>query len=181
MLKRLLMGLAVLLVCAVGLVWFSGRGCFGRHEGPGEVTELPRPSAVVSQRTVDVASAAETIGVEKPKQILFGDFHVHTTVSFDAFLSSLPMSQGEGAHPQADACDFARYCSALDFWSITDHAEGLTARNWEETLESMRQCNQVAADPKNPDTVAFVGWEWTQVGTTPEDHYGHKNVILGHT
>ncbi len=181
MLKRLLMGLAVLLVCAVGLVFASGRGCFGRHEGPGEVTEVPRPSAVVSERTVDVASAAETIGVEKPKQILFGDFHVHTTVSFDAFISSLPMSQGEGAHPQADACDFARYCSALDFWSITDHAEGLTARNWEETLESMRQCNQVAADPKNPDTVAFVGWEWTQVGTTPEDHYGHKNVILGHT
>ncbi len=181
MLKRLLTGVAVLLVCAVGLVFASGRGCFGRHEGPGKVTEEPRPSAVVSQRTGDVASAADTIGVQKPKQILFGDVHVHTTVSFDAFISSLPMSQGEGAHPQADACDFARYCSALDFWSITDHAEGLTARNWAETLESMRQCNQVAADPKNPDTVAFVGWEWTQVGNTPEDHYGHKNVILGHT
>jgi len=180
MLKRSLMGLAVLLVCAAGLVFASGRGCFGRHEGPGDVTEMPRPSAVVSQRTVDVASAAETIGVEKPKQILFGDVHVHTTVSFDAFISSLPISQGEGAHPQADACDFARYCSALDFWSITDHAEGLTARNWKETLESIRQCNQVAADPENPDTVAFVGWEWTQVGTTPENHYGHKNVILAH-
>jgi hypothetical protein len=45
----------------------------------------------------------------------------------------------------------------------------------------MRQCNRVAEDPENPDTVAFVGWEWTQVGTTPEDHYGHKNVILAHT
>jgi len=181
MLKRSLTGLAVLLVCAAGLVFASGRGCFGRHEGPGEVTQMPRPSAVLSQRTVDLASAAETIGVAKPKQILFGDVHVHTTVSFDAFISSLPMSQGEGAHPQADACDFARYCSALDFWSLTDHAEGLTARNWKETLESMRQCNRVAADPENPDTVGFVGWEWTQVGTAPENHYGHKNVILAHT
>jgi hypothetical protein len=181
MLKRSLMGLAVLLVCAAGLVFATGRGCFGRHEGPGDVTEVPRPADVVRERTADVESAAETIGAERAKQILFGDFHVHTTVSFDAFISSLPISQGEGAHPQADACDFARYCSALDFWSITDHAEGLTGRNWEETLESMRQCNAVAGDPENPDTVAFVGWEWTQVGTTPENHYGHKNVILGRT
>ena len=110
MLKRLLMGLVVLVVCAVGLVFFSGRGCFGRHEGPGEVTKVPRPAAVTTESAVDVESAAQAIGVEKPKQILFGDFHVHTTVSFDAFISSLPMSQGEGAHPQADACDLARYC-----------------------------------------------------------------------
>jgi hypothetical protein len=141
---------------------------------------VPRPAAVVTERAVDLSSAAEAIGVARAKQILFGDFHVHTTVSFDAFLSSLPMAQGEGAHPQADACDFARYCSALDFWSISDHAEGLTPRNWKETLESMRQCNAVAGDPNDPDTVAFVGWEWTQVGTTPDDHYGHKNVILAH-
>jgi len=173
--------LSVLVALAIGLVFLSGRGVFGRHEGPGEITEVQRPPAVVRERAADVETAARSIGVEKPKQILFGDFHVHTTVSFDAFMTSLPMSQGEGAHPQADACDFARYCSALDFWSITDHAEGLTARNWEETLESMRQCNQVAGDPANPDTVAFVGWEWTQVGTTPENHYGHKNVILGQT
>ena len=38
-----------------------------------------------------------------------------------------------------------------------------------------------AGDGANPDTVAFLGWEWTQVGTTPENHYGHKNVVLAHT
>jgi len=181
MLKRLLMGVVVLVVCVAGLSFLSGQGCFGRHEGPGEVTQAPRPAAVVAERAADIEAAGEAIGVARAEQILFGDLHVHTTVSFDAFISSLPMAQGEGTHPQADACDFARYCSALDFWSLTDHAEGLTPRNWEETLESARQCNAVAGDGDNPDTVTFVGWEWTQVGTTPDNHYGHKNVILAHT
>jgi hypothetical protein len=26
--------------------------------------------------------------------------------------------------------------------------------------------------------VSFLGWEWTQIGTTPENHFGHKNVVL---
>jgi hypothetical protein len=86
--------------------------------------------------------------------------------------------QGDGVHPPADACDFARFCSALDFWSITDHAEGLTEAHWKETKDSIRQCNALAGDAANPDVVAYLGWEWTQIGQTRETHYGHKNVIF---
>src|SRR5207249_3312042 len=149
-------------------------GCRGRHEEPGTPTRTPVPAPAVAARAVPPARAAT-------KQILFGDLHVHTTFSADAFIASLPMLQGEGVHPPADACDFARFCSALDFWSINDHAEAVSPRHWQETKESIRQCNAVAGDPHDPDLVAFLGWEWTQVETTPADHYGHKNVIFRDT
>jgi hypothetical protein len=126
-------------------------------------------------------SAADDVAPLPPaarKSILFGDLHVHTSVSMDAFLMSLPIAGGEGAHPAADACDFARYCSALDFWSINDHAESITPQLWRESLESIRQCNAVAGSTKDPDLVSYLGWEWTQVGATPEEHWGHRNVIL---
>jgi hypothetical protein len=167
----------LVVIVGLGLVAIAG-GWLGRHEGPGELTEQPIPPALVAARTALQSSMARGLGIAEPKQILFGDLHVHTTVSSDAFLFSLPMLSGEGAHPQGDACDFARYCAALDFWSITDHAESLTQRRWRETIESVRQCNAVAGDAANPDVVSYLGWEWTQVGATPEAHYGHKNVIF---
>ena len=113
----------------------------------------------------------------KEKQILFGDTHVHTTYSTDAFLWSLPILNGEGPHPISDACDFARFCANLDFWVSTDHAEALTPRKWKSIKDAIRQCNE-PADPQDPDLVTFLGFEWTQVGSIAEDHYGHKNVMF---
>ncbi len=176
-------GIAVVgvLVLALGVFYGAGRGCFGGHEEPGEVTDTPLPRSVLAARASTQERAARDQGFLPGKQILFGDLHVHTTFSTDAYLISLPFMQGEGAHPPADACDYARHCSGLDFWSINDHAEASTPRHWRETVESIRQCNDVAGDPSDPDSVAFLGWEWTQVGTEPANHYGHKNVVLAHT
>jgi len=144
----------------------AGNGWFGTRYDRGIPTAKSRPFT------------RETANKTGSKQILFGDLHVHTTFSIDAFTLSLPIMSGEGAHPPADACDFARFCSALDFWSINDHAEALTPYHWKETKESIRQCNAISGDESNPDMVSFLGWEWTQVGTTRDNHYGHKNVIL---
>ncbi|MCP4003035.1 MAG: DUF3604 domain-containing protein [bacterium] len=149
----------------------------GLIEGPGRSKESLSAAA---QRQSDARReiAGQTGTVADSKTILFGDLHVHTTYSFDAFLYSLPVVNGEGAHPPADACDFARHCAALDFYALTDHAENLTSKHWQDVKESIRQCNARAGDPADPDLAAFTGFEWTQVGLTPEEHWGHKNVLF---
>ena len=143
-------------------VFISSSGLIGKLPKDGDLVFTPRP--------VDKSLLSE-------KQIFFGDLHVHTTFSQDAFLFSLPMLQGEGVHPPSDACNFARFCSSLDFFSITDHAEGMTKKMWEDSLESIRNCDAIS-DDNNKDLVVFAGWEWTQMGSSPDTHYGHKNVIL---
>src|SRR5262245_29378178 len=125
---------------ALALALVALAACRGKHEEPGTPTAKPLPAPVVAARTETQKKALDGLGVQQgQKQILFGDLHVHTTFSVDAFMRTLPLMQGEGAHPPADACDFARYCSDLDFWSINDHAEGITPAHWQETKESIRQ------------------------------------------
>jgi hypothetical protein len=177
--RLVLAALAAVLV-AVGLyVAAALLGGFGEHEGAGEPTAARMPAAVVAERAAAQHADASSLTVTPPaKQILFGDLHVHTTFSSDAFLASLPILQGEGAHPVSDACDYARFCSGLDFWSINDHAEASTPRRWQETQEAIRRCDALAGDAGDPDVVPFLGWEWSQVGATPAEHYGHKNVVL---
>ena len=178
MFKRAVPYTLITLVIIAALAAAIGAGILGRHEGPGTITGAAVPAAVIVDRASRQAAAREAMKVATPKDILFGDFHTHTTLSMDAFMTSLPFAVGEGSHPQADACDFARYCSALDFWSINDHAEFLTPRRWRETVESIRDCNARAGDAANPDVVAFLGWEWTNIGTNVDNHWGHKNVVL---
>jgi hypothetical protein len=169
-----LLGLALLLA----LLYAVGTGVFGEEWHAGVPTEATIPGEVLSQRERAQRVAASLAGEVAPRQILFGDLHVHSSFSTDAFFLALPLSGGDGARPVSDACDFARFCSALDFWSINDHDLALTPRRWRETVEAMRQCDAVSGEGAQPDVVPFLGWEWTQIGNTPENHWGHKNVVL---
>ncbi len=180
MTKRILLSIVLLAVLSYGVLYLLGSGLLGEDMRAGHPTQSPIPARVTRDRSDGQSRAARAAGVNEPRQILFGDLHVHTTFSVDAFMMSLPMSGGDGARPVSDACDFARYCSALDFWSINDHALALTPRRWNETVRAVRECNEVSGNPEEPDVAAFLGWEWTQVGSTPETHYGHKNVVLRH-
>jgi len=172
--------LVALIIIAAGLTagYYYLANLAGDTMHAGDPEGSVTPPEVVAAKIAAQEAAADALDVKEPKQILFGDLHVHTTFSTDAFLWALPMNSGPGAHPVADACDFARHCSAIDFWSITDHAEASTPRRWKEAKETIRQCNAVAGNPDDPDMVSFVGFEWTQVGQVPDEHYGHKNVIF---
>jgi Protein of unknown function (DUF3604) len=141
--------------------------CGGR-EREARIEGARKPDAVVA------TSAVGTSG----KLVLFGDLHVHTSYSWDGALGSLPLIGGEGSHPPADACDYARYCSNLDFFALTDHAESMLPERWAEEKQSIRECNARAGDAANPDLVAFTGFEWSQAGLTPEQHWGHRCVIF---
>lgn len=153
-------------------------GCDDRPREAGKIEGPRRSEEVLRARALSRAAVAKSLEAVADKQILFGDLHVHSTFSVDAFMYALPVFSGEGAHPPADACDFARYCAGLDFFSINDHAEGLSPQLWRDTVESIRDCNARAGDDANPDMVAFLGWEWTQTATAPEKHFGHNNVIF---
>jgi len=167
----------VLIAFTVAAAWFLSRG--GNDLPPGEVEGDMTPVPIVDARRAGQQAAHRGVGGNGTRQILFGDLHVHTTYSIDAFLYALPIfGEGNTAYPPAFACDFARHCSALDFFSINDHAEGLTPERWQATIDTLRSCEERAGDPANPDLVPFLGWEWTQVGATPDEHWGHKNVVL---
>ncbi|MEM9705975.1 MAG: DUF3604 domain-containing protein, partial [Pseudomonadota bacterium] len=173
--------IVILILLAAGFLGYRAydnavqTGALGKEREAGVPSGPATPAPVVLARQASIKDASPE-GVNK--QILFGDLHVHTTYSTDAFLWALPINQGKGVHPVADACDFARYCSAIDFWSITDHAEALTPIRWERTKEAIRQCQARSDSEENPDLISLLGFEWTQVGAIPDEHFGHKNVIF---
>ena len=108
--------------------------------------------ALARSRARACPRARRARGAPRPpaESILFGDLHVHSTVSSTAWREPAPAG-GDGTHPQADACDFARWCSGLDFFSLTDHAESLTPRIWQDTLASLRDCQARAGETGAPD------------------------------
>ena len=174
--------LAIVLVMAIAGLLFAlqlvGSGRLGSPVSGGTPTAERVPGAHVADRSERVRSAAASVDATEATQILFGDLHVHSGFSLDALAAGV--FTGGDPYTVADACDFARYCSQLDFWSINDHAMNSTPRRWRETIDAVRECDArgAAGGASPPDLVSYLGWEWTQMGTRPENHYGHKNVVL---
>ncbi|MBA2321235.1 MAG: DUF3604 domain-containing protein, partial [Deltaproteobacteria bacterium] len=136
------------------ILGFASAGC----GGGAEVPPVPAPPA---------------------PQIVFGDLHVHSTNSIDVYVLEAPILGGRGEVGPAAHCAFARHCSRLDFWAITDHQEGAPPSTWQESKDAVTLCNaQYGGDDPNPEMVSFAGFEWQQSSPDPETDWGHKNVLF---
>lgn len=172
MIRNLILAITTALLLVLAAAWLVGSAAFFDEQPAAEpVASIKSPNRSPQVQAPSRGNAERTL--------LFGDLHVHTSYSIDAALTDTPASKATPYTTPADACDFARYCAALDFWSINDHAEGLTPWQWQATGQALRNC-QAATDAHNPDMVSFLGWEWTQGSPEgqPGNHYGHKNVIF---
>ena len=155
----------------------------GSDVPPGKIEGPPKSSQYIYENDLKFYEAKDNLfqdsnDLTDEHLILFGDLHVHTTYSIDAFTLELPMMGLQGIHDSSMACDFARYCANLDFFSFNDHAESLTPEHWREQNKIVEQCN-ISNELENArDLTVFPGWEWTQIGTTPENNWGHRNVIF---
>ena len=75
-------------------------GC-GKPQDRGVIEGAPLPAAVMAEKSAMQRSSSTL--PPSDKEILFGDLHVHTTFSPDAFIMSVPLMGGSGLHPPADA------------------------------------------------------------------------------
>jgi hypothetical protein len=126
----------------------------------------------------DREPAAEIQLVPTP-QVVFGDLHVHSTNSVDVYVLNAPLLGGRGEVTPADHCQFARHCSRLDFWAITDHQEGAPPSAWAESKAAIQACNaQYGGYDQIPSMVSFAGFEWQQSAVDAPGDWGHKNVIF---
>ena len=94
MIRKLGFVLLLLLALVFVAVYTTGLGYYGEEGHAGEPSARAVSQAVIDFKTDTTRESALDVGVARPKQILFGDLHVHSTFSFDAFTLSLPMAGG---------------------------------------------------------------------------------------
>ena len=145
-------------------------GWYGVLYGPGAITRKTIPAEVVARRAAAKAEAAQAIGAGDKSSCSATPRSHHL---LDEFLWTLPVMGGEGAHPMADDCDIAR-SARRRIWR-SRHAEAITrASGATPKRPSRMQCRSGTAG--DPDVIAFLGWEWTQVGK-PATKLRHRRVL----
>ncbi len=128
---------------------------------------------------VDATTDGSGPAAEPWPAVYWGDLHTHSCNSIDVYIMNAPIVGGRGFVAPEDHCDFARFCSRIDFWTVTDHQTFSPLRHWDETLAAMAACDaQTGGDGPDPSLVTFAGYEWQQSAPAPTDNWGHRNVVF---
>lgn len=134
-------------------VYLAGRpwvamtaGTDGAWHATLDTTLAPNGPATIGLQQWPVAEGgAPTVEVtlDNPLQWYWGDIHSHTAVS-------------DGRLTPAAAYAYARDIAGIDFFSLTDHLEKISAEEWRECLRAAWEANDEGR------FVTFAGLEWTK-------------------
>jgi hypothetical protein len=136
MLRKILLGIAGLLVLGAAVAWFTvGRGMYDASQVFGRDT-APADYALQDDSRVSAPSPEPHV-MQPPnprKNVYWGDTHVHTHESFDATLFGTTLTIEDayrfarGETLRSDGGERMQLSRPLDFVAITDHAEGFGTR-----------------------------------------------------
>lgn len=154
---------------------------------PAEQPEAPAPEEAAMPEAVPAV-----IESNPNRNPYFGDLHVHTTYSFDAFLFGTRATPDDayafakgGALAHADGFEM-KMKKPLDFQAVTDHATylGMLPEMFDETTKAGQ--HEIAADLRNAETPEEIGEAFQAVlpligGTEEEqaDDLLDLNVVRG--
>ena len=171
--------LAILAAIVLAALYWAGTGGLGHHEEPGKPADSRRSEAFVGATGDAVAVAADALGVPAPKQILFGDLHVHTTFSFDAFLMSLPIVRRRGRAPAGRRLRLRPLLLRARLLVDQRPRRGASRRGTgaRPSTPSASATRSRATRP-NPIPWPSSAGSGRRSAPRPTNHYGHKNVML---
>ncbi len=146
----------------------------------------PRTHWILTALVVTMASSLGCKGpppttprqiAREPSRLLWGDTHVHTSNSADAYRSGNRTADPNTAYrwarglPVVDPFTQARVQleKPLDFLVVADHAEGLEKAAWSDTIEAAERHYSPCA------FTTFIGWEWT---SELDGHNLHRVVFM---
>jgi len=172
MLKRILLGIPVLLVLGAAVAWFAvGRGMRDASRAFGRDTA---PTDYALQDDSRVRAPAPEPHVTQPpnpfKNVYWGDTHVHTHESFDSTLFGTTLTVEDayrfarGEALRTDGGERMQLARPLDFVAITDHAEGFGTRTrcGEPDLGWFDSLNCWLMETSNTTVFKFIRWRAMQ-------------------
>ena len=149
MLKKVLLGFAILVLVAIGFAYFT----LGRLYLATSPVTAPKDYAQQDDSRVQVPAqrGLESQSFDPLKNVYWGDVHVHTVESMDAVLFGTTATVEDAyrfaRRASRSAARAGNSCSSLgplDFVAITDHAEGFGVRT---------RCEEARSEPRSSESL----------------------------